>query len=107
MEIELNESNFEEEVLESKIPVFVDFWAAWCMPCIAMGPVVSQMAEQFKGRLKVCKVNVDEAPGLAERFQIKNIPTMIVIKQGKETDRMIGMLPTKHIKESIETQIAC
>jgi thioredoxin 1 len=107
MEINVSKENFEKEVLKSEIPVLVDFWASWCMPCLALGPVVTHMAKNFDGKLKVCKLNVDESPEIAQKYFIQSIPTMIVFKAGVETDRMIGLLSKKHIEDSLRTQIAC
>ena len=101
-EIILNENNFDDEVLKSDIPVLVDFWASWCGPCKMLSPIISQLAEEYSGRIKVCKVNVDEQPVLAERYQIQSIPTMYFFKDGKISDTSIGFKPKNAIIAMIE-----
>ena len=82
--------NFQTEVMESKIPVFVDFYADWCGPCKMMAPVLARLADTYEGRIKIGKVNVDDDPELAERFAVMSIPNMVLIKDGAEVDRQIG-----------------
>ncbi|MGP1508198.1 MAG: thioredoxin [Sphaerochaeta sp.] len=90
MEVVLNSSNFENEVINSKTPVFVDFWATWCGPCRMVGPIVAQLADKFEGRVKVGKVDVDENPELAASFNVSSIPTMIMFKDGKAVAQRVG-----------------
>ena len=90
MEVVLNSSNFENEVIHSKTPVFVDFWATWCGPCRMVGPIVAQLADKFEGRVKVGKVDVDENPELAASFNVSSIPTMIMFKDGKAVAQRVG-----------------
>ena len=92
-EIILTSDNFETEVIGSEIPVLVDFWAPWCGPCKMLGPVISQIAEENEGKVKVGKVNVDEEDELAERFGVQSIPTIILFKNGEEAARNIGFAP--------------
>ncbi len=98
--IELNEANFEQEVLKSDIPVLVDFWAIWCGPCRMIAPIIEALAEEYAGKVKVCKVNVDENPNLAARFGIRAIPTLLLFKEGKVVEQLVGVQP-KEILESI------
>ncbi|MBP5251910.1 MAG: thioredoxin [Treponema sp.] len=90
MSVEINESNFEEEVLKSTIPVAVDFWAPWCGPCKMMSPVLEEIASEADGKVKVCKVNVDENPELAQKYDIMSIPNFILFKNGQAVSQKIG-----------------
>lgn len=101
LEVEVNEGNFREEVLESSIPVLVDFWAAWCMPCRMLALTIKKLAEENQGRLKVCKLNTDENQRLAAQYGIQGIPTLIVFKDGKEVGRTVGVMPKEKIQERI------
>jgi thioredoxin 1 len=88
--VELNETNFKAEVLDSPLPVLVDFWATWCGPCMAIGPTMEKLSEEYAGRLKVAKVNVDKEPGLAMKYGITSIPAVLLFKGGKLQDTTIG-----------------
>ena len=90
MEYRFTAENFEEEVVKSEVPVLVDFYADWCGPCKMMGPVVEKLAEEFEGKAKVGKVNVDDEEGLAARFNVMSIPFFALIKDGKMVDSQIG-----------------
>ena len=90
MEIILTQENFEKEVLNSEIPVLVDFWATWCGPCRMLAPVIEQIAEQFDGKIKVGKVNVDEQMGLAMKYRVEAIPTLIYFKDGQIVKKTTG-----------------
>ena len=90
--------NFESEVIQSSIPVLVDFWAAWCGPCRMIGPVIDQFAEEYTDRLKVCKVNVDEEDELSRRHTIRSIPTLVVYKDVKIANQAAGALPKNDIE---------
>lgn len=90
MVIDLNDKNFEENVLKSSLPVLVDFWAPWCGPCQMAGPVIEELAKENEGKIKVGKVNVDESPQIAAKFGIMSIPTVILFKEGKEISRKVG-----------------
>lgn len=98
---EFNEDNFESEVLKSKEPVLVDFWAGWCVPCKLMAPVVEALASELKGKVRVGKTDVDDNPALATRLSVLNIPTLIVFKDGEEAARIVGV----NSKESIVAKI--
>jgi thioredoxin 1 len=89
--LELTDANFSAEALSSDVPVLVDFWAPWCGPCRMIGPVVEELAEEFAGRAKVGKVNVDENPGISSQFQIQAIPALFILKGGKVVDKVVGM----------------
>ncbi len=89
--VNLNSENFTKEVLEEEKPVLIDFWADWCSPCKMMAPVVEEISESMSDTVKVCKVNIDENEELAEEYGIMSIPTFIVIKNGKETGRTVGV----------------
>ena len=101
-EITLTKDNFAKEVKESQIPVLVDFWAPWCGPCRMLGPVVAEIAEEYAGRVKVGKVNVDEEPELAAAFSVSSIPTVIVVKNGTVAEVSIGYKPKSELVKLIE-----
>ena len=93
MEINVNDANFEVEVLQSELPVLVDFWAPWCGPCNMVAPSVAEIATEYSGKLKVCKINVDEAPGVSGKYGIRGIPTLMVFKNGEEVAQQVGVVP--------------
>jgi thioredoxin 1 len=99
-EVTLTASNFDTEVLQSSVPVLVDFWAEWCMPCRMIAPLLEQLATQYTGKLKVAKVNVDQENELATRYNIVSIPALIVFKDGKIVRQKVGALP-KHELENL------
>ncbi len=94
--IHITNANFEQEVLRSDKPVLVDFWASWCGPCRMVGPVIEEIAAE-RSDVKVCKVNVDEEPALAARFQIMSIPTLMVFRDGRVTNQALGAMPKRQI----------
>jgi len=102
MGINLNDNNFKQEVLEAELPVLVDFWAVWCGPCLRLAPVIDRVAESYRGKLKVCKLNVDEAPQIAERYEIMSIPTIIFFKDGKAVHRVVGALSQKELEAALK-----
>ncbi|WP_129722577.1 thioredoxin [Xylanivirga thermophila] len=98
----LTQNNFDDEVLKSDIPVLVDFWAAWCGPCRMIGPIVEQLAEEYDGKIKVGKVNVDEQNELAAQYRVMSIPTLFIFKDGKIAGQLIGARPKADLEEMIE-----
>ncbi|MEW6448225.1 MAG: thioredoxin [Bacillota bacterium] len=101
MILEVNERNFEKEVLQSSVPVMVDFWAAWCGPCRSMSPVVEQVADEFAGRVKVAKLNVDENQSLTQRYGIKGIPTLLFFQNGKVVAQEVGYTPKDSVTQKL------
>lgn len=101
-EITITKANFENEVLKSEIPVLIDFWATWCGPCKMLAPVIAELAEEYEGTVKVCKVNVDEESELAAQFRIMSIPTVVVLKDGKVTDTSVGYVPKAQLVNMIK-----
>ena len=97
----LTKENYKHEVLESAIPVLIDFWAPWCGPCRMLSPIVAEIAEEEQGRVKVCKVNVDEQTELAYAFQVSSIPLLVVMKNGKVTNKSVGYQPKAQIKKML------
>ena len=100
-EIIITEQNFEQEVLKADKPVLVDFWATWCGPCRMLAPTIELLAEEMEGVAKVGKVNVDEQPGLAARFGISSIPTLIVFEDGKVKNTSVGVVPKAMIEDML------
>jgi len=105
VKIRVEDNNFEAEVINSQIPVLVDFWAEWCMPCLMVALALEEIAAEYKGRLKVCKLNVDEAPQASARFGIMSIPTMMIFKDGKVVDKTIGAMPKEEIENFIKPYV--
>lgn len=105
MEYRFTKDSFEKEVLESKEPVLIDFYADWCGPCKMMAPVVEKLAEKYEGKVKVGKVNSDNEPELAQMFQVMSIPNFVIIKDGKVVDRVIGAVPQQALEEKLDAQL--
>lgn len=105
MVYKFDESNFDAEVLQSDLPVFVDFYADWCGPCKMMSPVIDKLAEEYEGKIKVGKVNVDENGDLAVKYGIMSIPNMVFFKNGEVADRVVGAIPKPAMKEKFEKNI--
>jgi thioredoxin 1 len=103
--IKLTKSNFEQEVVNSDKPVFVDFWAQWCGPCRAVAPIVDELANDYDGKIKVAKVNVDEEGELAQKFRVMSIPTLMVFKSGEVADKIIGARPKDELASVIEKNL--
>jgi thioredoxin 1 len=100
--IEVTDSTFEQEVLQSQQPVLVDFWAAWCGPCRAVAPIVEEIAGDYEGKLKVMKLDVDDNPRTASAYGVQSIPTLLVFKDGKPAERIIGAVPKKVIVDKLQ-----
>ena len=103
--LEVTDKNFEAEVLKSDLPVLVDFWAEWCGPCKVIGPIVSEIAEELSGKLKVAKVNVDDAQDLAGTYKIMSIPTLLLFKGGEAVEQIVGAVPKDQLLEKINPQL--
>jgi thioredoxin 1 len=97
--IHVNDSTFEQEVIKSEKPVLVDFWAPWCGPCRAIGPVVEDLAEAYADRVKVVKLNIDDNPKTATVYGVMSIPTLILYKDGKALDKVVGLVPKDRLEE--------
>jgi len=103
--VHLTDSKFEEEVLKSGIPVLVDFWAPWCGPCKAIGPIVEEVAAIYKGRVKVAKLNIDDNPKTAEAYGVMSIPTIALFKGGNLIEKIIGLVPKGRLEELINKSL--
>lgn len=102
MEIILNKDNFEAEVLKSPLPILVDFWAEWCAPCRMIAPVLSELAHEYRDRLRIGKLNVDEEPELASRYQVQSIPNMKLFRKGEAVDELVGSMPKAEILKRLK-----
>ena len=101
MALEFTDSNFEQEVLNSDLPVLVDFWAVWCGPCRMIAPIVEELSTEYEGKLKVGKVDVDNNPNVAASFGIRSIPTLLLFKDGKIVEQLVGAVPKQDIVSAV------
>ena len=104
--ITLTDGNFSAEVLDSDVPVLVDFWATWCGPCRMIAPIVRELSSEYEGKAKVCKLDVDSAQKTAAEFGIRSIPTLLIFKGGKVANQLIGAVPKQQITEKLEASLS-
>jgi thioredoxin 1 len=104
--LEISDATFDKEVLQSAQPVLIDFWAPWCGPCKAIGPVVEELSNEYAGKLKVVKMNVDDNPQTPSKYGVRGIPNLIVFKGGKVHDQIVGAVPKAHLVKAIDRAVA-
>ncbi|MGH2574435.1 MAG: thioredoxin [Ignavibacteria bacterium] len=103
--IELTDTNFDQEVIKSELPVLIDFWAVWCGPCKIIAPYVEQIAQEYNGKIKVGKLDVDNNPQVSMTYGIRSIPTLLIFKNGKVADQIIGAVPKNMITSKLDMQL--
>ena len=102
MEINVDTANFKKEVIDSEIPALVDFWAPWCGPCQMIAPHLEELAKDYNGKLKVCKLNVDEAPEIATQYTVMSIPALMLFKEGKVMEKQVGAINKRELEKFIQ-----
>jgi thioredoxin 1 len=102
MVLEINEQNFDNEVIKSGIPVVVDFWAPWCGPCRALAPVTEKLAAAYAGKVKFCKINVDENQGVSSKYRVMSIPLVLFFKGGEQKDSSLGLVPEAVLRTKVQ-----
>ncbi|HKD68341.1 MAG TPA: thioredoxin [Candidatus Binataceae bacterium] len=102
----VTDANFEGEVLKSGTPVLVDFWAPWCGPCKAIAPLLDELANDYAGKLKIVKMNVDENSATPARYGVRGIPNLLIIKEGQVKDQIVGMVPKGHLVRAVDSALA-
>jgi len=105
MALEVTDLNFKDEVLNSKVPVMVDFWAEWCGPCKMIAPTVAELAKEYEGRVKVAKLDVDANYQTAGAYDVRSIPTLLFFKNGQVVDKIVGAVPKQKLKEKLEANL--
>ncbi len=100
--VDVSEKTFDQDVLKAKTPMLVDFWAPWCPPCQAIAPILEELAEEYKGKIGIARLNVDEAPTLSARYGVSSIPTMLLFKEGEPVGQIIGFRPKAELKKALD-----
>ena len=103
--VEITDANFEQEVTKSELPVLIDFWAVWCGPCKMIAPFVEELAGEYEGKIKIGKVDVDSNPQISMNYGIRSIPTLLIFKDGKVVDQIIGAVPKQAIAAKLDSQL--
>jgi len=105
MALEFTDANFQETVLDSEKLAVVDFWAPWCGPCKMVGPIIDELSKEYDGQVSIGKVNVDENPGISQKYGVRNIPTILFIKNGEVVDKQVGAVPKNALAKKIQEQL--
>ncbi|MDI3504777.1 MAG: thioredoxin 1 [Candidatus Cloacimonadota bacterium] len=103
--IEVNTASFETEVLKSELPVLVDLWAPWCGPCKALSPIIEKLAAEVEGRVKICKINIDESPEIASKYSVMSIPTLLIFADGAVRDQLVGLVQKDKILAKLQAYL--
>ena len=103
--ITIDDSNFDQIVLQAEMPILVDFWAPWCRPCLMVAPILDELAEEYSGRITIARLDVDQNPKTASRYQIMSIPTMLIFKKGEPVSQIVGFKPKQELKRSLDAAL--